>query len=155
MLPDHLGEVGKFGRALGIVCLTVSTLLFGAAFLGLVAMLILDMPADAEKVRSLIISAIFSGAFAGVSLWMLVRLLTRTRARNGVTLMPIWFIELFGILLLGGVVAWAITLRSPLLFVESLSVTGAMLFVRRKVRARLRQMEESELSDFPSVEADN
>jgi hypothetical protein len=146
-MPDYLSEVGKSGRVLAIFCLTVSTLIFGPTFLGIVAMAILDMPTDAEKARALIGSAVVFGVFAGASLWMLVRLLVRTRARNGLTLMPIWFIEFFGVLFVTGNVILAIVERSPWLVAESLSVCAAMIFVRRNVRAKLQQMEEPELSD--------
>src|SRR5580704_11157652 len=107
-MADYLGEVGKLGRVLAIIGLTVSTLLFGPAFLCVVGMLILNMPADAEKARTMFGQAVVAGVFGGASLWMLVRLLARTRARNRVTIMPIWFIEFFGVPFLSGIVVVAI-----------------------------------------------
>ena len=149
-MPDYLRQVSNPARMLAVICLMLSTLFFGAAFLGLLAMTIQRIPAGAEKVRESIGQLLVGAVFATVSLWMLVRVLRRTRAPNGVTIMPIWFIELFGVLLFGGNVVFAIMERSPGLVLEALSVAGAMIFVRRKVRAKLQQDDEPELSDSPS-----
>jgi hypothetical protein len=147
-MTDYLAEVGRRGRSLAVAALTIATAIFGLAFVGLIAMTIRDKPADADEWRIAGGSLFVSGTFAGVSLWMLSRLLRSTRSRNGITTMPLWFIELWGVVLACVLLIEAIVDRSLWMLAGSTSVVFAMLFVRRSVRNRLgQQVAEVESSE--------
>jgi hypothetical protein len=147
-MTDYLAEVGKRARSLAVAALTTATIIFGLAFFGLIAMTIRDKPANADEWRIAVGSLLVSGTFAGISLWMLSRLLRRTRSRNGITTMPLWFIELWGVVLACVLLIEAIVDRSLWMLAGSISLVGAMLFVRRSVRNKLRQqVAEVEFSE--------
>lgn len=80
---------------------------------------------------SLAIFALLSWA----SVWMLVRVLRDARAANARTTMPEWFIQVFGVLLVVGIIISALTARRLLLLAEGLGVALAMLGIRRLINA--------------------
>ena len=74
---------------------------------------------------------------------MLVRLLRRTRSANGVTVMPTWFIEFFGLLICGSSAIFAIDNRSPRTFLGAISIFTIMALVRRRIAAKHAAAEMS------------
>jgi hypothetical protein len=70
--------------------------------------------------------------------WLSIRLWSGACA-NGITLMPLWFIETFGALFLIGIMSLLFTEQAYLVPLEAGSIALAMLLVRRQVRQRLRR----------------
>ncbi len=64
------------------------------------------------------------------------RLLRHHASANGVTVMPTWFIQLFGILFFVGLCLVAYQRRSAVLVLDGLFVALAMIFVGRNVAKR-------------------
>ncbi len=60
------------------------------------------------------------------------------QSANGVTLLPVWFIEAFGVLFLAGTVWLGIKQGWVWGGTTTVSVTLAMMFIRRAVRHRSR-----------------
>ena len=75
------------------------------------------------------------GLSAAFIAWRLVR---RHAAANGVTVMPIWFIQLFGVLLLVGLCFVAYHRGNVLFMVEGVSLCLAMILVGRHIGKRQR-----------------
>lgn len=73
------------------------------------------------------------GVAAAFIAWRLVR---RHAAANGITVMPTWFIQLFGVLLLFGLCIVAYHRGTALFMVEGVVVCLAMLFVGRHIAKR-------------------
>ena len=86
--------------------------------------------------------AIF-GLFSWASVWMLVRVLRDARAANARTTMPEWFIQVFGALVLVGVLIAAFTAQRPLLLAEGVGVSLAMLGIRRLHNAPDKEAAQS------------
>jgi hypothetical protein len=80
---------------------------------------------------SLVIFTLISSSSA----WMLARVLLNIRAHNGSTTMPVWFIQVFGLILFAGICVVAVKERHPLLFAECAGVAFAMLGIRRLLKA--------------------
>ena len=75
------------------------------------------------------------GAAAAFIAWRLVR---QHLAANGVTVMPTWFIQLFGILFLVGLCFVSYYRGSVLFMAEGVVVCLAMIFVGRHIAKRRR-----------------
>jgi hypothetical protein len=155
MEADYLEQVGKPGRTLAIVCLAVSSLLFGTASLFNVVKIACALIAKEDEAKQWIGATALGCLLAGISIWMLIRLVRGTRARNGITTMPIWFLEVLGAMLLAGCVASWILGGLEWIFFEAVFAFGGMLFLRQKINARVRQNADLELADEGTLEGEN
>jgi hypothetical protein len=61
--------------------------------------------------------------------WLFIRLIFSVQNRRTQTLMPVWFIQLFGVLFAAGLISVSILGNRPLLLVESVGVAVAMIGV--------------------------
>jgi len=139
--PDYVARVSEPTRWSAIVLLLVATIVSTACFLLVVGIAILgidDVPAG--PLYSCM--AIF-GVLTVVCGWMLIRLLRRHRASNGRTVMPEWFIQLFGVVFFVGICVTAIFKGQWWLFSEALGVAFAMIGVRTLLRHEISEVEES------------
>lgn len=141
-MTDYLQPVGDgFRRFAAVACLVVAII---CATLSLLAFA--DM-AHRQRLdhegKPLWAGAAFCGLLAIASGWICARLWTGRRA-NRVTVMPIWFIEVFGALLLAATL-W-VAREHGILWggTTGIGVCLSMLFIRRAVRHRLAAETESE-----------
>ncbi|MDP1562172.1 MAG: hypothetical protein Q8M16_12405 [Pirellulaceae bacterium] len=77
--------------------------------------------------------AIF-GFLSFTSGWISIRLIREQRAANGQTLMPIWFIQIFGVIFLIGTVTTAVITGKFWLLGQSVGIAIVMIGVRSLLR---------------------
>ena len=142
MRLDLMAEAPHSSRWLAISLLMVAALTSFACLAILVGVAIVG-PAGLPVFALWGSVAIFT-PLSFASGWMLVRLLRNVRANNGRTMMPEWFIQGFGILLLASICVIAFTERSPLLLCETVGVAIAMIGIRRALRTSKSGSGESE-----------
>jgi hypothetical protein len=103
MMLDPFAEVGKWLRVLSGVALGAVALLFAlAALVCPIAVLVLWLQGEREAVTMLAISIPVYAVLATVFFWLARRLLRGTRSPNAVTVLPLWFIQVVGVLMLLG-----------------------------------------------------
>jgi len=137
-MADYLQSVGKAWRItsivgctlVSIVCLLLSLMLWTDMF----RRHSFEYEGKPLWMGAAVVGVI--GIAAGSIAWRLVR---RQVAANGVTVMPTWFIELFGVLLLGGLCLVAYHRDSMLFLYEGVSICLAMIFVGRNIARRRSQ----------------
>jgi hypothetical protein len=135
-MPDYLNEMGKWSKRFTIVLLVIIAFVcWGLLILGFVSEWNRPPNKPLELGPMITVVAIFGGSGL-ISVWMLARLMRRTRARNGVTMMPLWFIEAFGFAFGAAVCATAILFRQPWIFSIVVPTFCAMIFIRRNLAAR-------------------
>ena len=134
-MADYLDPVNGWTRKLATVACVPAALLFGA----MAAFTTYDMIRRGDPMHNgkpPWLGALVCWVLAVVCGWMAVRLWSG-RPANGVTVLPVWFIELFGVLALAGIV-W-VQVRQGVVR-EELTLGGALIFsmicVRRAVRRR-------------------
>ncbi len=74
------------------------------------------------------------GFLSFTSGWISVRLIRKQRAANGQTLMPIWFVQIFGMLFLIGSVTSAVIIRQFWLLGPSIGIAIMMIGVHSLLR---------------------
>jgi hypothetical protein len=129
-MPDYFREVGGAARVLAIVGLSLTTLIMGTALLLAIAMLLCGVFQCGDGVPVWPSAALFA-FMTFASGWMLLGLLRRTRSANGVTMMPVWFIQLLGVLFGAGVVFLAIEKEEPWILLGLFGIVGTMVFLPR------------------------
>lgn len=129
--PDYLAEVRRPTKWLAISLLLIGVLVSTGCFLLATAILIMDI--NGAPLGPVWGCIILFGVVSVVSGWMLIRLLREARAVNGKTMMPVLFIQLFGVVFLIGLCAAAIANGKPLLFGEAFAVALAMIGIRRLI----------------------
>jgi hypothetical protein len=137
-MADYLNDVGRGWRIIGILGLVFIFLICGAMCLVMGATLVLGVADKGTPVWLAVVFLAFFGALTFFSGWMLVRVLSRTRAANGVTAMPTWCIELFGVVFSAGIIWGAVVRRDPLVLVPLFGIVAAMVFVRRSLKRRVK-----------------
>jgi hypothetical protein len=138
-MTDYLRPVGPAWRRLALIVCVPASLVCGT----LTLLLVLDMihrGSPEIQGKPLWVAACVLGVLALSSRWIVVRLWRGTIA-NGVTLMPVWFIEVFGALLLMACIWLLISGRWAFGLSAALGVAVSMLLIRRQVRRRRHEME--------------
>jgi len=136
-MPDYLKEVGRTARLLSVVGLSLTTFILGLSTF----LIVYDLASGRVPARDrglLTAAGLLFGLLLFASGWMLLRLLRRTRSANGVTMMPAWFIQAFGVLLGGLVLLAAIVGRQWLFTVQGAGVIVSMIFVPRLLQQGAR-----------------
>ena len=134
-MPDYLQPVGDGARR-GAALACLPTAMVAAAVTALVVADMVQRGRFDYDGKPLWVAAVVLGLIAIACGWMAVRL-WGGRSANGVTILPVWFIGLFGGLFLIGTI-WVGVERGVLLGGSSAcGVAVAMLFVRRAVRQRV------------------
>lgn len=123
---DYIADVSVPEKWCAAVALFVATLVSATCLLLVVASAIIGM---VDALRAFVGCLIF-GLFTIICGWILVRMLRRQRASNGRTVIPEWFIQLFGTLFLICISTTAILSGRMWLFGEALGVAFAMIGVR-------------------------
>ena len=125
---DYVATVSNHTKWTAVVALLLGTLVSAACFLIVLAVTIVGID-DAPTGPLYGCIAIF-GTLTFASGWMLVRLIRHRRASNGRTVMPEWFIQLFGCVFLIGLCATAMFNGRMWLFAEAFGVAVAMIGIR-------------------------
>lgn len=131
-MVDYLQTVGKAWRVTSIagcmlssiVCLIVSLVLWTDMF---------HRNSFEYEGKPLWMGAAVVGVIGIATGWISWRLVRRHAAANGVTVMPTLFIQLFGVLLLGGLCLAAYHRKSGLLLGQGVSICLAMIFAGRHI----------------------
>lgn len=122
---DYSVPVSIAEKWMAIVVLLVGTFVSAACFLLAVGVAIVGI-ADAP-VGPLLGCIAILGSLTGICSCVLIRLLRRQRAANGRTVMPEWFIQVFGLAFLIGICVIAIVDGVPWLWGETVGVAFAMI----------------------------
>lgn len=137
-MVDYIQPVRDgFRRVAAFACLVAS--LVAATITGFVGM---DMVAKGrldQDGKPLWAGVLVCGLIATACGWFAVRL-GRGRSANGVTVLPVWAIEVFGVLFLAGII-WAGIEQGLAWGGPAVSVPVAMILVRRAVRQRTSFVE--------------
>jgi hypothetical protein len=137
-MTDYLQPVGKAGRITSIVACTMAAIIFLLLSLLMWADMIRRHSLDYEG-KPLWVGASFVGAIGVAAGFIAWRLVSRQAAANGVTMMPTWFIQCFGVLLLAGLCFTAYYRHYVLFLFEGVSICLAMIFVGRHIAKRKNQ----------------
>ncbi len=136
-MADYLQPVSRAWRITSIVGCTLTSVIC----LLLSVMLWTDMirrhSFDYEG-KPLWMGAAVVGVIGLASAFIAWRLVRRQAAANGVTVIPIWFIQVFGVLLLSGFCFVAYHRDSVVFMFEGISICLAMIFVGRHIARRQR-----------------
>ena len=136
-MSDYLREVGRTARILAIVGLSLAIAVLAVLNL-LLVVAVMGGGVPARMLGPLVGSALLFGFLIFASTWMLLQLLQGSRSRNQTTMMPVWFVQMFGILLGAGSVFAAVAGQQPLFVIEGLAVSLTMIFLPRRLRRSRR-----------------
>ena len=134
-MTDYLQPVGRAWRIISIVGCTLTSIVFLSLSLLAWTDMIRRHSLDYEG-GPLWMGAVFAGVIGAAAAFIAWRLVRRNTAANGVTVMPVWFIQLFGFLLLAGLCFVAYFQGTALFLVEGVAVCLAMIFVGRHIAGR-------------------
>jgi hypothetical protein len=148
-MNDCLQEVGRTGRFLAIVGLALGAAVLAALNIVLV-IVAADQKARAEIPGPLMGCALMFGFLSFASAWMLARLLQRSRSANQITMMPVWFIQLFGVFLGAGVVFTALVFDEIFFVVEGLGLALSMIFLPKLLPRSRRTTAPA--NDYPTAD---
>jgi len=139
-MTDYLQPVGRAWRIASIVGCTLTSIICVLLSLLLWTDMIRRHSLRYEGKPLWIGAAMvgFIGAAAAFIAWRLVR---HHAASNGITVMPTWFIQLFGVLLLLGLCFVAYHRGNAVFVVEGLFICLAMIFVSRQIASRQKLRE--------------
>lgn len=129
--------MGEKTRKVAIMGLGAAAMVCWPLFVLVVGVALVLVPNDPQApIGSILGSMAIFGGLAFATTWMVIRLIRRERSQNGITMMPEWFIQVFGILLLLGIVVSAVLLRNIWLVGEGVAAAIAMITIRSMVRSK-------------------
>lgn len=134
-MTDYLQPVGRAWRVTSIVGCTLTSVICLLLSLLLWTDMIQRQTLHHEG-KPLWAGAAVVGLIGGAAAFIAWRLIQRHAAANGFTVMPTWFIQLFGVLLLIGNCLVAYHRGSVLFAVEGVFTCLAMIFVGRLIDKR-------------------
>jgi len=137
-VADYLQPVGPWGKRFAIVAMVAVSLLGAILTARLVASMIERRSLHFQG-KPLWVGACVVAVLTAASGWLAIRLLSGQRSINGVTVMPVWFIEAFGALFLVGMVVVLFTEHAAIGVPGAIGVGVSMLLIRWQVRQRLRE----------------
>ncbi len=137
-VADYLQTVGRAWRIASIAACTLTSFVCLLLSLVLWTDMIRRRSFDYEG-KPLWIGAAVVGGIGFAAAYIAWRLFRKQPAANGVTIIPTWFIRLFGVLLLSGLCFVAYYRDSALFLFEGVFVCLAMIFVGRNIAKRKRR----------------
>lgn len=137
-MTDYLREIGNTGRRLAICGLGLTAATSAAVNLAVVIQSI-DPRAQAEVPGPLIGTGLIFGGLMLASVWMLLRMLRKGQSSNTITMMPVWFIQVFGLLFAAGIAFAAWKGGHKPFMAEAFLVALNMLFLPRLLRRKLSE----------------
>ncbi len=134
-MADYLQPVSQPVRRLAIIALGLATLVLVAIVLFLAALPLFAPGFKPEHIPFLLGAIALFGVLLVACAWMLARILKGAPSSSGLTVLPLWFIRVFGVLFIGCAVVAAWHGQLPLLLLLEVGSVGlAMIFVGRLVR---------------------
>jgi membrane protein insertase Oxa1/YidC/SpoIIIJ len=129
-MTNYLGEVSPSFRWLAIIALGLASLVLAA--LNIIVILCFTFQDARDKIMGpLIGSGLIFGFLTVASVWMLMRLISGKRSSDNRTMMPVWFIQAFGIFFAIGIILASFITREFLFAFEGLSVALIMILIKR------------------------
>ena len=141
-MADYLQPVGRAWRITSIVGCTLTSTICLLLSLLLWTDMIRRHSLDYEG-KPLWVGAAIVGFIGIASAFIAWRLIRRHAAANGVTVMPTWFIQLFGVFVLGGLCFVAYHQGSLLFMTEGVFICSAMILVGRHIERCAWRRHES------------
>jgi hypothetical protein len=134
-VQDYLKSAGKGWRIACAIACTFATVLFLLFFVLLCVMAYQQhgFHRDALGFAAALLIMAFLGSYTSYLAW---KLWHGSVSRNGVTTMPTWFIQIFGVWFLAGAIAVAAAGGSKEFLGETIAIGLAMLFVGRNISKR-------------------
>ena len=137
-MADYLQPVSKAWRTLSLVACTFASIICLLLSLMLWTDMLRRRSIEYEG-KPLWIAGVLIAVVGIAAAFIAWRLARRNAAANGITVLPTWFIQLFGVLLLLGLCFTAYLRGSPLFILEGVFVCLAMIFIGRRIAKRQRQ----------------
>src|SRR3954469_7705473 len=106
-MTDYLKDIGRAGRIVTIALLGLTATALDA-MIALIVVAMLRAKPEAGAIAVFGATILFLGTFASAAVWMILRLLREDGSSEGVTIIPVRFIQGFGLLMLAGAVASAV-----------------------------------------------
>lgn len=133
--PNYIAEMDDWARKASIAALVPALIICAACLSVALAVAILWLPnKPGVPIGPLIGCVLIFGFLTFATSWMVIRLIRHERSRNGRTIMPESFIQLFGCIFLLGMLATAILNRNVWLIGESIGIVSAMMGIRSLIR---------------------
>ena len=137
-MDDPLAPVGQFMRTVSAVLMTMATFAFvGLLLLGITHHVSTGSPYYNGK--PFWVGTVLFAVLAPASAWLTIRLWSPPHSSSRVLLMPVWFIEVYGLLSAAGFVWLALSSSHPWYSMNGLGVVLAMVFIRRSVRRKFEE----------------
>jgi hypothetical protein len=139
-VTDYLQPVGKAGRIVSIVGCMITAIVCQLVSI-VVATDMIQRGSINYQGKPLWMSVLVLGLLGGAAAFIAWRLVRRHASANGITILPVRFIQLSGILLLTGLcfVAWY---RGSVIFMfEAVPIFVAMIFVGTHIAKKQRQRD--------------
>ena len=136
-MEDPLAPVGQFLRTVSAVLMTFATFAF-------IALLLLGISHHIStgspyyNGRPYWLGTVLFALLTPAAVWMTIRLWSPLSSTTRVTLMPLWFIELYGVFFAAGIVLVAFTSSHPWYALNGLGIAITMILIRRVVRRKLQ-----------------
>ena len=134
-MPDYLKPVGKLVTRLSVIGCAVAGMIFLLLFAVLLASM-LSRGSFTYEGKPLWMSLPITAGLGAAALWIAWRLHTNAVAPNSITVMPVWFVRVFGVLFLAGMVLAALASGRKYLLIEGIPVALAMIFLDRLIARR-------------------
>ena len=128
----YISEVSQPVRSSAIAAIVAAALVCAACFLIVVGIAIVAI--DKAPFGPLMGCIGIFGLLTCVSGWISIRLLRKQRTANGRTVMPEWFIQIFGIVFLIGICMAAVINGQMWLLGEGVGIAIAMIGIRSLLR---------------------
>lgn len=142
-MTDYLQPIGPKGRRYALIAALTATLFFAAGIFILIAAMTPNAPRfNGGKPLWPAIGTL--ALLASVSGWLSLRLWLGHSA-NGVTLMPVWFIETCGAVFMLAILFSLLDGGWHWMVPGGISIPTAMLLIRRQVRRRSREQAQESL----------
>jgi len=134
-MTDYLQPVGRAWRIASIVGCTVASIIC----LLLSVILWTDMirrHSFLYEGKPIWMGAAILGVIGVAAAFIAWRLVRQHTSVNGVTVLPTWFIQLFGVIFFVGFCFAAHERRSPIFLIEGALICSAMIFIGRRIANR-------------------
>ncbi len=136
----YLKPIGPWGQCFAIVTMVAVCAIGSVITAALIASMI-EARSVQYQGKPLWVAACVVVVLTAASGWLAVRLLSGRSSANGVTVMPVWFIEAFGGLFLVGMVWLLFTKNAVTAAAGGVGVGLSMLLIRRQVRSRVCEQD--------------
>ena len=132
---NYIAKMSESTRKWSVIVLVFAVIVYAACFFAAVASAILLLQNKPNPpIGPLIGCILIFGSLTFATCWMAIRLIRNVRAKNGLTVMPEMFIQVFGAMFLIGIVTTAIINKNIWLVGESVGIAIGMITIRSLIR---------------------